>query len=48
MIKQALTLLLLLPALCATASDTNILPMRERAAVIDRWLEVRVQTVLPE
>lgn len=30
------------------AADPLILPMRERAAVIDRWLTTRVQTVLPE
>ncbi len=29
-------------------ADPTILPMRERAGVIDRWLELRVQTVLPE
>lgn len=29
------------------AADADILPMRERAVVIDRWLEDRVQTVLP-
>lgn len=29
-------------------SDTGILPMQERAAVIDRWLTHRVQTVLPD
>ena len=30
------------------AADPKILPMRERAAVIDNWLAVRVQTVLPD
>jgi len=29
-------------------ADPRILPMRERATVIDRWLTTRVQTVLPE
>jgi len=29
-------------------ADATILPMQERAAVIDRWLTTRVQTVLPE
>jgi len=48
MIRRVLTLLLLLPACSALASDAEILPMRERAEVIDRWLEVRVQNVLPE
>ena len=31
---------------CAVANP-KILPMRERAAVIDQWLETRVETVLP-
>ncbi len=30
------------------AAEPNILPMRERARVIDRWLDVRIDTVLPE
>ncbi|MGI9204048.1 MAG: M24 family metallopeptidase [Woeseiaceae bacterium] len=29
-------------------AEPKILPMRERAAVIDQWLTTRVQTVLPE
>ncbi|MDA0994497.1 MAG: M24 family metallopeptidase [Proteobacteria bacterium] len=29
-------------------ADPLILPMRERAAIIDRWLATRVQTILPE
>ena len=29
-------------------ADATILPMQERAAVIDRWLTTRVQTVLPK
>lgn len=29
-------------------ADPRILPMRERAAVIDQWLATRVQTVLPD
>ena len=37
-----------LAGLAASAqADTRILPMRERAAVIDQWLAERVQTVLP-
>jgi len=32
----------------ATMADPLILPMKERAAVIDRWLATRVQTVLPD
>lgn len=31
-----------------TMAEPVVLPMRERAAVIDRWLDVRVQEVLPE
>lgn len=31
-----------------TVADPLILPMQERAAVIDRWLTTRVQTVLPD
>ena len=40
----AITLILFSSAVLA---DPRILPMRERAAVIDRWLTTRVQTVLP-
>ena len=29
-------------------ADPKILPMRERAAVIDQWLETRMETVLPD
>ena len=48
--KRTLTAacLLLLAGLATTAqADARILPMRERAAVIDQWLAERVQTVLP-
>ncbi|MDZ7768011.1 MAG: M24 family metallopeptidase [Woeseiaceae bacterium] len=42
------TCLVLMLSLCAAASgDPQILPMRERAAVIDRVLESRIRTVLP-
>jgi Xaa-Pro aminopeptidase len=47
MIKKwfaAVTLILLSPIAIA---DSRILPMQERAAVIDRWLTTRVETVLP-
>ena len=40
----AITLILICSVVLA---DPRILPMRERAAVIDRWLTTRVQTVLP-
>jgi len=43
---KSATLLILLTS--AVFADPSILPMRERAAVIDRWLTTRVQTVLPE
>ena len=48
MIKKSIAILVL-TALCGIAlAEPQILPMRERAAVIDRWLTTRVQTVLPE
>ena len=31
----------------AAFANPKILPMRERAEVIDQWLQTRVQTVLP-
>lgn len=42
-------LLLLLTLILGTPvlANQQILPMRERAAVIDRWMDVRVETVLP-
>jgi len=42
----AILLVLLILPLPANA-DPLILPMRERAAVIDQWLETRVESVLP-
>lgn len=44
--RFAVSLLLLILA-GAGFADSRILPMRERAVVIDRWLKTRVQTVLP-
>jgi len=45
---RAHTLAFALLALCAPAqAEPRVLPMRERAAVIDQWLGERVQTVLP-
>jgi Xaa-Pro aminopeptidase len=46
MISRALLLLALLPTL--VAADALVLPMQERAAVIDAWLDTRVQTLLPD
>ncbi len=52
--RQALVVLAalaagILPEGGAAAQDApRILPMRERAALVDRWLEIRFQTVLPE
>jgi Xaa-Pro aminopeptidase len=43
-----LSLYALIMLTSAVFADARILPMRERAAVIDRWLTTRVQTVLPE
>jgi Xaa-Pro aminopeptidase len=40
-------LLMMLQTPSVLASDALILPMQERAELIDRWLEHRVQTVLP-
>ena len=43
--------LLVLPVLLAASigvAAPDILPMRERAEVIDSWLDIRVQTVLPD
>lgn len=48
MSKRMIVALALAAVSCSTFADPRILPMRERAAVIDRWLTVRVQTVLPE
>ena len=47
MTKRLLFCLLLSVVFKVAVADSEILPMRERAAVIDRWLEGRVQTVLP-
>lgn len=47
--KKNLFLALVLTALSVgVLADPRILPMRERAAVIDHWLTTRVQTVLPK
>ena len=43
---RALLLLTLLPTL--GAAEAIVLPMQERAAVIDAWLDTRVNTVLPD
>lgn len=45
--RVLLTLLLTAVAADALASDARILPMRERATVIDRLLDDRIRTVLP-
>jgi len=46
--KMRLLLLLCCIYFATTSSaEVRILPMRERAALIDQWLETRVQTVLP-
>ena len=46
--KQVILGLLLALATLTAAAEPTILPMRERAAVIDRWLDARIDTVLPE
>ncbi|MGB5346243.1 MAG: M24 family metallopeptidase [Woeseia sp.] len=45
--RKMLLALLLVFVSAAAAGDARILPMRERAAVIDRLLEDRIQSVLP-
>ncbi|MEM6632083.1 MAG: M24 family metallopeptidase [Bacteroidota bacterium] len=48
--KKLATLLLFFISLLSIcpAQVSHILPMRERATVIDRWIEDRIQTVLPQ
>jgi Xaa-Pro aminopeptidase len=48
MIKKIICVFLVTVFSCTVFADSRILPMRERAAVIDRWLTTRVQTVLPD
>jgi hypothetical protein len=48
MIQRYIAALIFAAFCCSALADPRILPMRERAAVIDRWLTQRVQTVLPE
>ncbi|MEL6615844.1 MAG: M24 family metallopeptidase [Bacteroidota bacterium] len=46
--SRLLLLLLVLAPLAPEAQDVAVLPMRERAAVQDQWLEHRLETVVPE
>ncbi len=46
MISRALLALTLLPTFAF--ADAVVLPMQDRAVVIDEWLDTRVQTVLPD
>jgi len=48
MLKKILSAALLFAVSNGVLAGAVILPMEERAAVIDRWLAARVQTVLPE
>ena len=48
MTKRLFAAVLLTAIFCSALADPRILPMRERAAVIDRWLTTRVKTVLPD
>ncbi len=48
MIKRLMLAIGFLSIASQAISDSRILPMQERAAVIDRWLTNRVQLVLPE
>ncbi len=45
--KNLLSAIALILLSSVVLADPRILPMRERADVIDRWLTQRVQTVLP-
>lgn len=48
-IAGALLCAAVLPVAGSAAEDAPaVLPMRERAALVDRWLEIRFETVLPE
>ena len=47
MIRKATAILVFLVLTVGASADPLILPMKERAAVIDQWLETRAQTVLP-
>ncbi len=47
MFRNKLLLLALLAISTQVIAGPKILPMRERAAVIDAWLDTRIQTVLP-
>jgi len=48
MTRSTLLSILLLLTAASLRAEPLILPMRERADVIDRWLAIRVETVLPE
>lgn len=48
MLKKILSAALLCAVSNGVLAGAVVLPMEERAAVIDRWLATRVQTVLPE
>lgn len=48
LVISALLAALVLPVFAAGQSAPTVLPLRERAALVDRWLEVRFETVLPE
>lgn len=47
LVVSALLAALVLPVLAAGQSAPTVLPLRERAALVDRWLEIRFETVLP-
>ena len=48
LVIPALLAALVLPVIAAGQSAPTVLPLRERAALVDRWLEIRFETVLPE
>ena len=48
LVIPALLAALVPPVIAAGQSAPTVLPLRERAALVDRWLEIRFETVLPE
>jgi hypothetical protein len=47
MIRNTIQAIVLLLFSIAANAEPQVLPMRDRAAVIDQWMTTRVETVLP-
>ncbi len=47
-LARAGSLVLALMAVTPTSAETVVLPLRDQAAVIDRWMEERIEMVLPD